>query len=106
MNDFMEKEEMVSASATISVINGIGASFGPLLASVLMFLIGPYGFVIFFIIVYATLIPFCLYRVKLGRDIEFVDENRPTILVPRTVSAMGVQMATEESIMRSEEDET
>ena len=106
MNDFMEKEEMVSASATISVINGIGASFGPLLASILMFAIGPYGFVIFFIIVYATLIPFCLYRVKLGRDIEFVDENRPTILVPRTVSAMGVQMATEESIMRSEEDDS
>jgi len=71
-----------------------------------MFAIGPYGFVIFFIIVYATLIPFCLYRVKLGRDIEFFDENRPTILVPRTVSAMGVQMATEESIMRSEEDDS
>ena len=106
MNDFMEKEEMVSASATISVINGIGASFGPLLASVFMFVMGSYGFIIFFIIFYAALIPFCLYRVKLGRDIEFVDENRPTILVPRTVSAMGVQMATEESIMRSEEDDS
>ena len=73
MNDFMEKEEIVSASATISVINCIGASFGPLLASVFMFVMGSYGFIIFFIIFYAALIPFCLYRVKLGRDIEFVD---------------------------------
>ena len=106
MNDFMEKEEMVSASATISVINGIGASFGPLLASVFMFVMGSYGFIIFFIIFYAALIPFCLYRVKLGRNIKFIDENRPTIIVQRTVSAMGVQMATEESIMRSEKDDS
>ena len=61
---------------------------------------------IFLIIIYGSLIPFCLYRVKLDRTRDFVEENRPTILVPRTASVMGVQMATEESIMRSEEDET
>ena len=106
MNDFMEKEEMVSASGTITVINGIGASCGPLLASFFMYLFGPYGFIIFLIVIYTVLIPFCLYRVKLGREREFVDENRPTIIVPRTASVMGVQMATDESIMRSEEDDT
>ena len=106
MNDFMEKEEMVSASSTISVINGIGASCGPILASLFMSVFGPYGFIIFLIIIYGSLIPFCLYRVKLDRTRDFVEENRPTILVPRTASVMGVQMATEESIMRSEEDET
>ena len=51
------------------------------------------------------LFPFVFTKV-IGGDIEFVDENRPTILVPRTVSAMGVQMASEESIMRSEEDDS
>lgn len=106
MNDFMEKEEMVSASSTISVISGIGASCGPLLASLFMSGFGPYGFIIFLIVIYGSLIPFCLYRVKLDRTRDFVEENRPTILVPRTASIMGVQMATEESIMRSEEDET
>jgi hypothetical protein len=88
------------------VINGIGASCGPILASLFMSVFGPYGFIIFLIIIYGSLIPFCLYRVKLDRTRDFVEENRPTILVPRTASVMGVQMATEESIMRSEEDET
>ncbi|MDA1283561.1 MAG: MFS transporter [Proteobacteria bacterium] len=82
MNDFMEKEEMVSASAAISVINGIGCSCGPLLASLSMLVFGPYGLIIFLILIYATLVPFCLYRIKLGRNIKFIDENRPTILVP------------------------
>ena len=72
MNDFMEKEEMVSASSTISVINGIGASCGPLLASLFMSGFGPYGFIIFLIVRRKSHILF-RYMVKI-RNAHFIND--------------------------------
>ena len=36
MNDFLEKEEIVSASSTLTLVNALGMVTGPLLASVFM----------------------------------------------------------------------
>ena len=44
MNDFLEKDEIVSASSTLTLVNALGMVAGPMLASGFMAYFGPYGF--------------------------------------------------------------
>ena len=46
MNDFLEKEEIVSASSTLTLVNALGLVTGPMLAMASMAFFGPYGFFI------------------------------------------------------------
>ena len=105
MNDFLEKDEIVSASSTLTLVHALGMVAGPMLASVFMAYFGPYGFFIYMIVVYSIVAPYNYYRIKVGRTSDIYEENTPSMIIPRTTSSIGMQLATEQIINKIEEEE-
>jgi hypothetical protein len=48
---------------------------------------------------------FTYQRIRVVRTSEIYDENTPTMIVPRTTSAIGMQTATEQMISKIDEKE-
>ena len=90
INDFLEPNEIVSASATFNVIIGISSVIGPIAVSVFMQVIGPSGFYIYLFFVHGALGLFGLYRMtqrSKPRDLE--SQYTP---LPRNISPAGMEM--------------
>ena len=64
-----------------------------------------YGLFYYCAIVYVFLALFTYQRIRVGRTSEIYDENTPTMIVPRTTSAIGMQTATEQMISKIDEKE-
>ena len=105
MNDFLEKDEIVSASSTLTLVNALGMVAGPMLASGFMAYFGPYGFFIYMIVVYSAVAPYNYFRIRVGRTSDIYEENTPSMIVPRNTSSIGMQLATEQIINKIEEEE-
>ena len=105
MNDFLEKDEIVSASSTLTLVNALGMVAGPMLASGFMAYFGPYGFFIYMIVVYSLVAPYNYFRIRVGRTSDIYEENTPSMIVPRNTSSIGMQLATEQIINKIEEEE-
>ena len=105
MNDFLEKDEIVSASSTLTLVNALGMVAGPMLASGFMAYFGPYGFFIYMIVVYPLVAPYNYFRIRVGRTSDIYEENTPSMIVPRNTSSIGMQLATEQIINKIEEEE-
>ena len=105
LNDFLEKDEVVSASSTLTLVHALGLVLGPILVSVFMAYFNAYGLFYYCTIVYVFLGLFTYQRIRVGRTSEIYDENTPTMIVPRTTSAIGMQTATEQMISKIDEKE-
>ena len=105
MNDFLEKDEIVSASSTLTLVHALGMVAGPMLASGFMAYFGPYGFFIYMIVVYSAVAPYNYFRIRVGRTSDIYEENTPSMIVPRNTSSIGMQLATEQIINKIEEEE-
>jgi MFS family permease len=105
MNDFLEKEEIVSASSTLTLVNALGMVTGPMLASGFMAYFGAYGYFIYMIVVYAIVAPYNFARIRVGRTSDIYEDNTPSMIVPRTASPVGMQLATDQIINKIEEEE-
>jgi len=105
MNDFLEKEEIVSASSTLTLVNALGMVTGPLLASGFMAYFGAYGYFIYMIVIYSIVAPYNFARIRVGRTSDIYDDNTPSMIVPRTASPIGMQLATDQIINKIEEEE-
>ena len=105
MNDFLEKDEIVSASSTLTLVNALGMVAGPMLASGFMAYFGPYGLFIYMIVVYSIVAPYNYFRIRVGRTSDIYEENTPSMIVPRNTSSIGMQLATEQIINKIEEGE-
>ena len=105
MNDFLEKDEIVSASSTLTLVNALGMVAGPMLASGFMAYFGPYGLFIYMIVVYSIVAPYNYFRIRVGRTSDIYEENTPSMIVPRNTSSIGMQLATEQIINKIEEEE-
>ena len=89
-NDFLQPNEIVSASATFSIIIGIASIIGPLAVSIFMQVIGSSGFYIYLFFVHGSLGLFGLYRMTQRtkpRDLE--SQYTP---LPRNISPAGMEM--------------
>ena len=104
MNDFLEKDEIVSASSTLTLVNALGMVAGPMLASGFMAYFGTYGFFIYMIVVYSVVAPYNYFRIRIGRTSDIYEENTPSMIVPRNTSSIGMQLATEQIINKIEEE--
>ena len=62
-NDFLQPNEIVSASATFGILIGIGSICGPLLVSSFMEILGAVGFYIYLFLIHGLLGIFGLYRI-------------------------------------------
>ena len=90
INDFLQPNEIVSASATFGILVGIGAIMGPILASIFMRLSGPDGFFAYLFIVHLSLGLFGIYR--MGKRIKPSDIESQYVPLPRNISTAGMEL--------------
>ena len=90
VNDFIDKERFVAAGAGMQIIFGIGAMFGPFLASLFMNLYGPNGFFMFLGISHLLIGLFGMYRIT-RREYEDNPDSTFTPL-PRNITPLGIEL--------------
>ena len=61
-NDYLQTEDMASASARLLFVNGVGAVGGPLVTGWLMSLVGPAGFFVFLFVLMTALSLYAAWR--------------------------------------------
>ena len=105
MNDFLEKDEMVSGSSTLTLVNALGMVMGPMLASGFMAYFGAYGYFLYMIVIYCLVAPYNFFSIRVGRTGNIYEENTPSMIVPRTASPVGMQLASDQIITKIEDDE-
>ena len=105
MNDFLEKDEIVSGSSTLTLVNALGMVMGPMLASGFMAYFGAYGYFLYMIVIYCLVAPYNFFRIRVGRTSNIYEENTPSMIVPRTASPVGMQLASDQIITKIEDDQ-
>ena len=102
-NDFLELDDMVSASGGLLFLNGLGAISGPLLTGYLMTQTGPGGYFIILATLLGSLTVYGFYRMT-QRGISDVDTSSYATVLP-TASVVAVEIAQELAIEAAEEAE-
>ena len=102
-NDFLELDDMASASGGLLFLNGLGAISGPLLTGYLMTQRGPEGYFIILAILLGSLTVYGFYRMT-QRGISDVDTSSYATVLP-TASVVAVEIAQELAIEAAEEAE-
>ena len=100
-NDFLEPDDMASASGGLLFLNGLGAISGPLFTGYLMTEIGPIGFFVIIAVLLGALTFYGFYRMT-QRGISDVDTSSYATVLP-TTSAVAVEIAQELAIEAAEE---
>lgn len=90
-NDFLEHEDMASASGGLIVLNGVGAVGTPILVGYLMQEFGPPVFLYFIAIIMAIIAAYALYRMTV-RPARAIQETSP--IAPYSM-VTGTQVAAE-----------
>ncbi len=91
-NDQLAPAQMVAASASLVLVAGIGASFGPLAASAAMAVAGPTGYFWCLAAVHAVIGAFALYRMS-QRATAPLDEQGPHLVMSPRVSPVAAALA-------------
>ena len=96
-NDYLAPTQMVQAGATLVLVGGIGACFGPPISATLMGIFGPEVFFVFLSAVHAAIGLFAVYRMS-QRASKPLEEQGPTVPVGAGAGAGGSQLSTEAMI--------
>ncbi len=83
MNDSLRPGQAVSASTSLILLNGLGATMGPLISGFLMDYIAPTAFFYGFSIILLCLCAFGIYRAQVGRKIIIAEQTAYTPIPPR-----------------------
>jgi MFS family permease len=102
-NDFLELDDMASASGGLLFLNGLGAISGPLLTGYLMTQMGAEGYFIILATLLGSLTVYGSYRMT-QRGISDVDTSSYATVLP-TASVVAVEIAQEVAIEAAEEAE-
>jgi len=100
-NDFLEPDDMASASGGLLFLNGLGAISGPLFTGYLMTEIGPTGFFVILAALLGLLTVYGFYRMT-QRRISDLDTSSYATVLP-TTSVVAVEIAQELAIEAAEE---
>lgn len=104
MNDYLEVEDMASASGRLVFINGIGAIAGPLITGWLIGAVGPAGYFVFLSVLLAILGIYALYRTT-QRAAPSVEDTGHYAPVSPSSGVIAVEVAQDYYIEEAEEDE-
>ena len=74
-NDFLEPDQMVAASASLVLVQGVGASFGPLLTGAVMGGIGPVGYFWSLALVHAAIGAFAIHRMAARAAVPLAEQG-------------------------------
>ncbi len=94
-NDHLQPEQMVAASGTLYLVVGLGASAGPVLASLGMDEIGPKAFFLFLAAVHGAIGAFALYRMTRRPAIALEDQGDAIPVSQAASPVMGAIYAEE-----------
>jgi MFS family permease len=94
-NDHLKPEQMVAASGTLYLALGVGASAGPILASLAMEEIGPKAYFLFLAGVHGGLGAFALYRMTRRPGIALADQGEAIPVSQAASPVMGAIYAEE-----------
>ncbi|CUH40037.1 putative MFS-type transporter YcaD [Jannaschia seosinensis] len=102
-NDYLEADDMASASARLLFVNGLGAIGGPLLTGWLMGVMGAGGFFVFIGVLMIALALYAFWR-TFQRAAQSTDETGAYIAVsPLTITPVTMETYAEEYEHSSEE---
>ena len=101
-NDFLESEDMASASGGLVFINGMGAIAGPLITGWMMGAVGAEGFWLFVAVLMLVLAGYAGYRMT-RRAATPVHERGAYVNLSPSASAVAVEAAQEWAIEAAEE---
>ncbi|MEO7050512.1 MAG: MFS transporter [Rhodanobacter sp.] len=73
--DYLHRDELLSASSTVLLVNGVGSAVGPLLAGALMNLLRPQLLFVWFAVLDAILAGYALYRFTQRKREVTADDN-------------------------------
>lgn len=93
VNDYLDTSEMAGASAGLMFINGLGAIGGPLITGWFMAQMGPTGYFVFIMILFAFMALYAFWRMN-RRQTRALFRGRFRALSP-TASAVAVEAAIE-----------
>jgi len=102
-NDYLPPSKMASASSGLVFINGVGASFGPIVVGYVMGWIGPEGFFIYNCILCALIACYAIYRMS-QRAAPAPDETGSYLPLP-TRGAVIAEVAAEIYAAEAEESD-
>lgn len=97
MNDNIKPEQAVSASATLILVSGIGASLGPVVTGSMMDFAGNDSFFVAMIVVMGFLMCFGVYRSYVGDEID-VDDQSDFISVPARSSHAIIELVEDDQL--------
>lgn len=104
-NDFLQPEDMASASAGLLFVNGLGAIAGPLIIGWVMEVAGPEAFFMLIFALLALISLYALYRMT-QRAAPSVEDTGAYAPVMPSSTPVAVEVAQEYFIGQQEEDET
>ena len=87
-NDFLEKDEMVAASAGIQLAAGIGLTIGPIIGGLSIDFIGATGFWIYLFLIHALLGVFGLFRMQVREAVPLNEQGSTVLVSSRTTATM------------------
>ncbi len=95
-NDYLDHDDMASASGGLVFINGLGASTGPLIIGWLMgeHILGPGGFFLFLAVLLGSLVCFALYRSTQRKTLPVEETGAMAMMIP-TSSPVAVEWGQE-----------
>ncbi|MEO0936973.1 MAG: MFS transporter [Pseudomonadota bacterium] len=96
-NDFLEYDDMASASGGLIFINGLGAVAGPLIVGALMDRVGPAGFFIFIAALFGALLLYASYRSTQRAGVAVEDTGAYVTMAPG-VTPVAMETAQEYAI--------
>ena len=99
-NDHLNSRQMIAASGSLVLANGLGASMGPLFAAQFMNISGPSGFLISLSMIHIAIGLFALYRMTRRRAPK--DQGNYVPMDPQSAS-VAVALAAEEQIEYAEQ---
>lgn len=80
-NDHLEPQQMVAASSSLYMAVAAGAVLGPAMTGWLMDLVGPDGFLWYFVVVHLAMVAFTVHRMRVS-EAPGVEEQAPYAPVP------------------------
>lgn len=101
-NDYLEPDDMASASAQLLFVNGVGAIGGPLLTGWLMGIAGPAGFFLFVGVLMVALAVYAVWRMMRRASPSSDDDQQSSYVVMAPMSTTSVTM---ESVIEGWEEE-
>ncbi|PPR50606.1 MAG: putative MFS-type transporter YcaD [Alphaproteobacteria bacterium MarineAlpha5_Bin5] len=89
-NDFLNPDEIVSASSTITKLLGVGSILGPIIVSSTMVVFGSNGFFIYLFIIHGSLGLFGIYR--MAKRPKPTDLESQYVPLPRNITPAGMEL--------------